>query len=93
MEANVPTLRADINQLEKAQRLATWLVRSLRQVSYEERLRQLNLKSLERRCFKFDLILAFKIVKGEVDLNPSEVFLRPPRAVFDEGAVPSPFGL
>ncbi len=27
-----------------------------------------------------DLILAFNIFKGEVDFNPSEFFLRPPRA-------------
>ncbi len=76
MEANAPALRADINQLERAQRLATRLVRSLRHVPYEERLRQLNLFSLERR----HLILAFKIFKDEVDLNPSEFFLRPPQA-------------
>ncbi len=42
MEANAPTLRADINQLERVQRLATRLVRGLRLVPYEEKLRQLN---------------------------------------------------
>ncbi len=76
MEANAPTLRADINQLERVQRLATRLVRGLRYVPYEETLRQLNLFSLERRRLRADLILAFKIFKGEVDLNPSEFFLR-----------------
>ncbi len=80
MEANAPTLRADTNQLERIQRLATRLVSGLRHVPYEERLRQLNLFSLERRRLRADLILAFKIFKGEVDLNPSEFFLRPPRA-------------
>ncbi len=80
MEANVPTLRVDINQLERVQRLATRLVRGFRHVPYEERLRQLNLFSLERRRLRSDLILAFKIFKGEVYLNPSEFFLHPPRA-------------
>ncbi len=52
MEANAPTLRADINQLERAQRLATRLVRGVRHEPFEERLHQFN---------PTDLILAFKI--------------------------------
>ncbi len=80
MEANAATLRADLNQLRRVQHLATWVVRGLRHVPYEERLRQLNLFSLERRRLRPDLIIAFNIFKGEVDLNPSDFFLRPPRA-------------
>ncbi len=44
------------------------------------RLRQINLISLERKRLRADLILAFKIFKGEVTLSPSDFFLYPLRA-------------
>ncbi len=79
MEANAPTLRADLNQLERVKRLAIRLVRGLCHVPYEERLRQLNSVSPECRRLRADLNLVFKIFKGEVGLNPSDFFLHPPR--------------
>ncbi len=93
MEANAPTLRADINQLERIQRLATRLVRSLRHVPYEERVRKLNLFSLERRA---DLILEKLILTrlNSSSAHPEPVYEGTPtdyckgQAVFDEGAVP-----
>ncbi len=66
MEANAPTLVADINQLERVQRLETRLVRGLRHMVYEERLRQFNLVLLEHSRLQSDLIMAFKIFKSEV---------------------------
>ncbi len=54
MKANAPALRADTNQLEKVQRLATRLVSGLHHVPNQERLRQLNLFSLEHRCLRAD---------------------------------------
>ncbi len=65
METNAPTLKADIKQLERIQRLATRLVRGIRHVPYEERLRQLYIFSLERRRLRANLILAFRIFKGK----------------------------
>ncbi len=47
---------------------------------YEERLREPNLFSLERRRLRADFVLPFKIFIGQVDLNPSKFVLRPPRA-------------
>ncbi len=95
MEANAPTLRADINQLERTQRLATRLVRGLCYVPYEERLRQLNLFSLER-ISKVNLTLA-RLTSSTA--HPEPVYEDEPtdyckdQAVFDAGAVPSQFGL
>ncbi len=74
------TLRADINQPERVQRFAALQVRGHPHVPYGERLRLLNLFSLERRRLRADLILAFKVFKGYVDLSPSVFFLHPPRA-------------
>ncbi len=50
-------------------------------MQYEERLRQLNLFSLERLIA--DLILAFKIFKGEVDLNPLNSSSAHPEPVYE----------
>ncbi len=82
MDAIAPTLSTHKNQLERVQSLRTRLVRGLRHVPYEKRLRQLNLFSMERRRLRADLILAFQVFKGEVDLSPCDFFpppLRPSR--------------
>ena len=49
IQACTPTLRRDIETLEKVQRRATKLVPSLRNLPYEDRLRRLNLPTLEER--------------------------------------------
>ncbi len=64
IEASAPTPGADTNQLDRVQRLAARLVRGFCHVPYEERLRQLNLFSQERRRLLADLIPALKISKG-----------------------------
>ncbi len=57
MEAYAPALRADRNQLERVQRLATRLVSGLHSVPNEERYHQLNLFSLERGRLQANLKL------------------------------------
>ena len=44
--------------------------------SYSERLRLLNLDSLEMRCLRADLMLCFKMLKGFLDVDTSEFFER-----------------
>ena len=57
--------------LENAQRRATRLVPELRGLAYTERLRELNLPSLDFRRKRFDMIQVFKIIHkiDDIDMN------------------------
>ncbi len=79
MPSCLPNLVADINHLERIQTLATRLVTGMRHLSYEERLQRLSLNSLQRRRLRDDLITAFKIFNGLLDIDPNLFFLPPTR--------------
>ncbi len=97
MKANAPTLKANMNQLERVQRLPTRLVRGLRHVPYAEGLRKLTHLSQERRRLRADLILTLTRLTSS-SANPQLGYEGTPtdyckdRAVFDAGAVYSHFG-
>ncbi len=79
MPACSPNIVADINHLERIQRLATQLVTGMRHAPYEERLQRLGLHSLQRRRLRDDLITASKIFKDLLDIDPNLFFLPPAR--------------
>lgn len=64
----------DIAKLEGVQRRATKIIPSLRNKSYEERLSELNLFSLEKRRLRGQLIECFKILNGFTNVDPTTLF-------------------
>ena len=59
-----PYYRKDIESLEAVQRRMTKMIQGLRNLPYKDRLKRLNLHSLERRRARGDMIEVFKWVKG-----------------------------
>ena len=64
-----PTKIKDVDAIERVQRKTTKKAPGLRNYSYEERLRLLQLPTLEERRYRGDLIHIFKIIRGFVDVR------------------------
>jgi len=79
MVACNPYLRRDIKRIERVQRLAFRMTKGFKNLSYEETLVKLDSFSLERRRRRGDLICAYRISRGEIDISWSDLFLPPPR--------------
>ena len=75
IQAWSPYLRKDIDMLEKIQRRATKLIPGLRDLKYEERLKECGLTTLETRRLRGDQIEVFKILNGYENID-SNIFLK-----------------
>ena len=62
-----PYYQEDIKRIEGVQKRATKLIRNVRDLSYENRLRVLHLPTLKFRRIRGDVIQVFKILKGFYD--------------------------
>jgi ribonucleases P/MRP protein subunit RPP40 len=71
-----PHLQKDINVLERVQRRATRMVEECKGLDYEERLKVMNLTTLETRRERADLIEVFKILNGLEGLSEEDFFVR-----------------
>lgn len=57
-----PCLKKDIAEVERVQKKVTKCIRGISQLSYDERLRSLDLPKLETRRLYFDMLECYKIV-------------------------------
>ena len=69
-----PLFQKEIDLIEGVQRRATKLISDLEDKSHENRLRVLNLTTLESRRIRGDLIEVYKIFKGFDNLDPTVFF-------------------
>ena len=69
-----PYRKKDIDMLERVQRRATKMIPKLRNISYEMRLKECGLTTLETRRLRGDQIEVFKILNGYENIDRNIVF-------------------
>ena len=71
-----PQYRRDIDLLECVQRRATKMIQGMKCLSYEDRMKELELFSMEKRRVQGDLIVACQYLKGSYRKEGDRLFSR-----------------
>ncbi len=64
IQALYPYLKKNVDYVERVQRLVTSKVKGTKYLSFAERLSELCFQTLEHRCFRGILIVAFSMYEG-----------------------------
>ena len=70
-----PHMKKDIRKIERIQRTATKMVPELKDLTYEERLTELELPTLQERRERGDLITLYKIMSGIDKIDNEELVI------------------
>ena len=81
-----PKYKLDQQKIERVQRRATKMIGNIKDLPYQDRLRFLNMPSLQHRRLRGDMIETFKIITGVLDLD-KEIFFKPARNAGTRGHI------
>ena len=70
-----PWLRKDVRKIERILRAATKMIPRLRDMTYENRLQELNILSLEQRRERGDMIAIYKLMTGKDYIDREELLV------------------
>merc|ERR1712035_247280 len=70
-----PYKKKHIRKLERIQRIATKMVAELKELTYEERLKEMKLPTLEERRERGDLITIYKLMNNLEEIDRKNLFL------------------
>ena len=73
-----PRFKAEAVKVEKVQRRATKLIPEIRHLSYQDRLKNLKMYSLQYRRIRGDMIEVYKLMNGLVNSDPAAFFTSAP---------------
>ena len=71
-------MKKDIHKLERIQRIVTKMFLELQELTYEERLKEMDLPSLKKRRERGDMITMYKLINGMETIDNDELLMMEP---------------